>query len=66
MPCTETCDFEPFNSVVTPEGSDVDILRNEIQDYLTRLKDQICADLQCIDQRIAALEARVTALEAGP
>ena len=47
--CTKICDFPPFNSVVTPEGSDVDILRTEIQDYLTALRDQICADVQCLD-----------------
>ena len=61
--CTQTCDFEPFNSVVTPESSDVEILRTEIEDYLRRFRDAICADTACLEAKIDALDVRITALE---
>jgi hypothetical protein len=61
--CTQTCDLDPFNSVVTPESSDVDILRTEVEDYLRRLLVAVCADITCLEAQIDALDARVTALE---
>jgi hypothetical protein len=44
----EVCDLDPFNSVVTPESSDVDILKTELEDYLRRFKDAVCAESQAI------------------
>lgn len=61
--CDGICDFQPFKSSVTPEGSDVEILRQEIEDYILRLRDQICADIRCLEDLIAALDVRITALE---
>lgn len=61
--CTEACDIAPFNSVVTPESSDVEILRTEIEDYLRRLRDAVCSDITCLEAKIDALDARITALE---
>ncbi len=58
-----TCDLEPFNSVVTPESSDVEILRTEIEDYLRRLRDAVCTDITFLEARIDALDVRITALE---
>lgn len=43
------CNLDPFNSVVVPEGSDVEILKTEIEDYLRRLKDAICEDTQALE-----------------
>ena len=61
--CDGICQLEPFRSAVTPETSDVEILRQELEDYMLRLKDQLCEDIRCLDAKIAALDARVTALE---
>lgn len=46
--CDGICDFAPFKSSVTPESSDVEILRQEIEDYILRLRDQICDDITCL------------------
>ncbi len=48
--CTQTCNLDPFNSVVTPESSDVEILRTELEDYLRRFRDAVCADFTCVEQ----------------
>lgn len=47
--CDGICTFPPFNPNVIPESSDVDILRTEIEDYLSEMKAQICADLRCLN-----------------
>ena len=61
--CTQTCELDPFNSTVVPESSDVDILRTEVEDYLRRFKDAVCADITCLELKIDALDVRITALE---
>lgn len=61
--CIQACAIAPFNSVVTPESPDVEILRTEVEDYLRRLRDAVCADITCLEAKIDALDARITALE---
>jgi len=60
----ETCDLKPFVSQITPSsaqeakdvGRDVEILKEEVVDYLKQLKAAVCADLVAFDDRVAALE----------
>lgn len=66
--CTELCGMEPFVSQVTPQLDDpssIELFQQEIQDYLIRMRDNLCLDLTCIEGRIDALAVRVTTLE-GP
>jgi hypothetical protein len=53
MTCTSLCDIEPFSSEVEPQdpptASSITIMRDEIQDYLARFREALCADLRCID-----------------
>lgn len=62
-PCTSVCNLEPFSSQVEPQdpptANSISILKDEIQDYLERLRSRICADLQCIDEKLQDLNDRV-------
>jgi len=66
----ETCNVEPFRYQATPQPDGIEgassnqINEQSLEDYLSRLKDAICADLQAIEAVLASLESRVTALEA--
>ncbi len=65
--CLTTCDMEPFVSQVTPQLEDpssIELFQQQIQDYLIRLRENICTDMNCIEDRIDALDVRITALEA--
>jgi hypothetical protein len=56
-----TCDIQPFSSSVVPQdpptANSIRILQQEIQQYLNRLRDAVCA----LQDRIDQLEQRVTA-----
>jgi polyhydroxyalkanoate synthesis regulator phasin len=64
-----TCDLEPFRYQATPQpigeqGASANQINEQfLEDYLSRLREAVCADLQELQSRITALEARVTALE---
>jgi hypothetical protein len=66
-PCTTVCSLDPFSSEVEPQdpptANSISILKDEIQEYLERLRLAICADLQCIDAKLVELDQRVTTLE---
>lgn len=64
--CTNLCDMEPFVSQVTPQADDpssIELFQQEIQDYLIRMRANLCTDLTCIEDRIDALDVRITVLE---
>ncbi len=64
--CTELCGMEPFVSQVTPQADDpssIELFQQQIEDYLIRMRENLCLDLTCIEGRIDALDVRVTALE---
>lgn len=66
--CTNLCEMEPFVSQVTPQLDDpssIELFQQEIQDYLIRMRENLCLDLTCIEDQVDALEVRVTTLE-GP
>lgn len=69
VPCTQTCSIEPFKNPVTaqdPVTSDsINLLSEAIEQYLQRFVEAVCADMQCIDEKLNELDERVTALE-GP
>ncbi len=63
VPCDTVCDIEPFSSEVEPQdpptANSISILKDEIQDYLERLRSAICVDLKCIDDKLTDLDTRV-------
>lgn len=65
----ETCDVEPFLYQATPlpdaetGASSNQINEQAIQDYLNRLREALCTDVQALFDEVNALDARVTALE---
>ena len=62
-PCTSICNLEPFQSEVEPQdpptANSISILKDEVQDYLERMRLALCADLQCIDDKLKDLDTRV-------
>lgn len=60
-----TCDLQPFVSQVVPQNpvtsNSLEIMKQEIERYLQRMRDALCADLQDFDARLTDLEQRVTA-----
>jgi len=56
-----TCDVEPFIYQATPQpesesgASSNQINEQALQDYLSRFKDAVCADLQALEAQVAAL-----------
>lgn len=64
--CTQTCEMEPFKSQVTPQADDpssLELFQGQIEEYLTRFREAVCADITCLENQLDALDARVTALE---
>lgn len=65
---TDTCNIEPFRYQATPQpvgdhGASANQINEQyLEDYLERLRQAVCADLQGLQSRIAALEAQVAAL----
>lgn len=65
----DTCNVEAFRYQSTPQlGEEGGVSGNEInekylEDYLERLRQTICNDLNAITVRLDAIEARLTALE---
>lgn len=65
----ETCNVEPFRYQATPQpvgdhGASANQINEQyLEAYLERLRQAVCADLQGLQSRIEALEARVAALE---
>lgn len=73
MPITttpQTCDMEPFRYQATPQpegetGSSANQINEQaLEDYLSRLKDAVCADMQTIFEELAAIDERLDDLEA--
>lgn len=58
--CDEVCGLDPFNSQITPEGRDLEILRYELEDYLRRLKDAICSDINCLGGESPSYQPPIT------
>lgn len=58
----EACDIEPFRYQATPQSdletgaSSNQINEQSLEDYLARMLEAICNDLQAIDARLTALE----------
>jgi len=53
MPTLRTCNIEPFVSEVTPQPGSLEeastageIFQNQVENYLNRLLEAVCADLQ--------------------
>ena len=59
----ETCDVEPFRYQSTPQpigdhgASSNQINEQALENYLKRLIEALCVDLQALRDRIAVLEA---------
>lgn len=54
-------DVPPFRSAMVPSkdvdpGRDVEILKQEVEDYLKRLRDALITEADEIEERLAALE----------
>jgi hypothetical protein len=41
----------------------VELFQQQIQEYLTRFREAVCADITCLETQLDDLDARVTALE---
>lgn len=67
VPCNTVCNLPPFKSHVTaqdPVTSDsVTLLQEDIEQYLALVRDALCQDLACIDEKLVELESRISALE---
>lgn len=65
--CTNVQTLPPFSSQVTaqdpPTANSIELLKQEIQSYLRRLRTALLADVECLCDRIEAIETRLTALE---
>lgn len=68
--CTNLRDLKPFSSQVSIQdpvtANSVELALREVESYLRRLRVAVLADVQCLCDRIEALEARVTTLETPP
>ncbi len=66
------CDLEPFVAESTPQPGSLEeastageLFQQQVQAYLIRMREAMCADLEELETQVADLEVRVTTLE-GP
>lgn len=61
---TTICDLPLFSGSATPQtqsrGDDIELIRQEVERYLRRMHEAICADVTDLEERIAAIEAQLS------